>query len=553
MLLKIRIFLRKIWLRILNHQPIVPEFFRVLEELGINRENISELDEKGIIRLEKKLKARSKMSGAYENQANENILSAIKKHHRAIECFYTDDMLYHLSQGKKFNDNQFIAFYPVDKEDLERVKLFFEECLADDFLEQVQKRFVSNKIVEIYKWHLTEQIFSASFSRRLSQLLKAKFEYVIETFKQMPTDPVLEQRINYARNRHFYMVLSFYKDEELSTLIFKLLEFYNTHSYYTKGQDFADSVLFHIHEYDRDDFVLGVNVMATTMNAGGSYKAMWIGILIIFGIIFGPIIYLVSTHKPSLPKSFKMPTEEGFLSSRDIENQFAANRNIVTSRIAYNYVSKTDSLVINAESGRMAQLVGYKFKLDSIIPLKTGDYILKEQRGSFNQFLPQTPEKFYFVNRTSNSVFLLIYFNQCMFKEFDVLHPCPYPFAWNEMYVKPFDSVALSSSVLDYFYIQTGKQLLLLSRTIEQLEDEPEKYYLWLRPNEVDTILYRQKFVNVNGQKTRGGRFVLTSSEKTFQINWFGKQKAIFQKETKEYLEPNQPLIFEYKKRKNRR
>jgi hypothetical protein len=248
-----------------------------------------------------------------------------------------------------------------------------------------------------------------------------------------------------------------------------------------------------------------------------------------------------------------MPTEEGFLSSRDIENQFAANRNIVTSRIAYNYVSKTDSLVINAESGRMAQLVGYKFKLDSIIPLKTGDYILKEQRGSFNQFLPQTPEKFYFVNRTSNSVFLLIYFNQCMFKEFDVLHPCPYPFAWNEMYVKPFDSVALSSSVLDYFYIQTGKQLLLLSRTIEQLEDEPEKYYLWLRPNEVDTILYRQKFVNVNGQKTRGGRFVLTSSEKTFQINWFGKQKAIFQKETKEYLEPNQPLIFEYKKRKNRR
>jgi hypothetical protein len=118
----------------LNHQPIVPEFFRVLEELGINRENISELDEKAIIRIEKKLKARSKMSGAYENQANENILSAIKKHHRAIECFYTDDMLYHLSQGKKFNDNQFIAFYPVDKEDLERVKLFFEECLADDFL-----------------------------------------------------------------------------------------------------------------------------------------------------------------------------------------------------------------------------------------------------------------------------------------------------------------------------------------------------------------------------------------------------------------------------------
>lgn len=552
MLLKIRIFLRKIWLKILNHQPIVPEFFRILEELGINRENISDLDEKAIIRLEKKLKARSKMSGAYENQANENILSAIKKHHKAIVCFYTDEMLYHLSQGKKFNDNQFISFYPVDKEDLERVKLFFEECLADDFLDQVQKSFASNKIVEIYKWHLTEQIFSASVKQRLSQLLKAKFEYIIETFKQMPTDPVLEQRIKYAKNRHFYMVLSFYKDEELSTFIFKLLEFYNQHSYYTKGQDFADSVLFHIHEYDRDDFVLGVNVMATTMNAGGSYKVMMIAILVILGIIFGPIIYLASTHKPSLPKPFQMPTEEGFGFGRDIENQFKANRNVVNSSIAYNYVSNTDSLVIKSESSRMAQLAGYKFKLDSVIPLKTGDYLIKAQKGSFNQELPQTPEKFYFVNRTSNHVFLLLYFNQCMFKEFDVLHPCPYPFAWNEMYVKPHDYVALSANVLDYFSIQTGKNLVLLSRTMEQLEDEPERYFLWVKANKVDTFLYRQNFVNVNAQNTQGGRFVLSASNNKYQINWIGKEKAIFHKEEKEYLKPNQDLVIEYKKKKNR-
>ena len=70
MLLKIRIFLRKIWLRILNHQPIVPEFFRVLEELGINRENISELDEKAIIRIEKKLKARKDLKELIKVEKN---------------------------------------------------------------------------------------------------------------------------------------------------------------------------------------------------------------------------------------------------------------------------------------------------------------------------------------------------------------------------------------------------------------------------------------------------------------------------------------------------
>ena len=308
MLLKIRIILRKLWLRITNYQPIVPEFFRILEELGINRENIGDLDEKGIIRLEKKLKARSKMSGAYENQANENILTAIKKHHRAIVCFYTDDMLYHLSQGLKFKGTEFISFYPVDKEDLERVKLFFDECLADDFLEQVQRSFLSNQIVEVFKWHLTEQIFSASFKQRLSQLLKAKFEYIIETFKQMPSDDLLKQRINYARNKYFYRLLSFYKDEELNKLVFDLLSFYNNHSYFTKGHDFADSVLLHLNEYDRDDFVLGLNIMATTMNAGGSYKVMMIAILVLIVIILGPIVYLFSTIKPSLPKPFKMPT-----------------------------------------------------------------------------------------------------------------------------------------------------------------------------------------------------------------------------------------------------
>jgi hypothetical protein len=536
----------------MNFQPIVPEFFMILEELGINRDNIGDLDEKGIIRIEKKLKARSKMSGAFDNQANENILNAIKKHHRAIVCFYTDEMLYHLSHGKKFKGTEFISFYPIDKEDLERVKLFFEECLADDFLDKVQKCFSSNQIVEIYKWHLTEQIFSATFKQKLSKVLKAKFEFIIETFKQMLPSDRLEKRLNFAKNRYFYMVLAYHKDDELTRLVHDLLSFYNNHSFYTKGMDFADSVLLNLNEYDRDDFVLGLNIMATTMNAGGSYKVMMIAILVILGILFGPIIYLVSTHKPSLPKPFKMPTEEGFGFGRDIESQFKANRNVVNSSIAYNYVSNTDSLVIKSESSRMAQLAGYKFKLDSVIPLKTGDYLLKARRGSFNQELPQTPEKFYFVNRTSNHVFLLLYFNQCMFREFDVLHPCPYPFAWNEMYVKPHDYVALSANVLDYLSIQTGKNLVVLSRTIEQLEDEPERYFLWVKANKVDTFLYRQNFVNVNAQNTQGGRFVLTASNNKYQINWIGKEKAIFHKEEKEYLKPNQALVIEYKKKKNR-
>jgi hypothetical protein len=140
-----------------------------------------------------------------------------------------------------------------------------------------------------------------------------------------------------------------------------------------------------------------------------------------------------------------------------------------------------------------------------------------------------------------------------MFREFDVLHPCPYPFAWNEMYVKPHDYVALSANVLDYFSIQTGKNLVVLSRTIEQLEDEPERYFLWVKANKVDTFLYRQNFVNVNAQNTQGGRFVLTASNNKYQVNWIGKEKAIFHKEEKEYLKPNQALVIEYKKKKKNR
>jgi hypothetical protein len=112
------------------------------------------------------------------------------------------------------------------------------------------------------------------------------------------------------------------------------------------------------------------------------------------------------------------------------------------------------------------------------------------------------------------------------------------------MYVKGFDSVALSASVLDYFSIQTGKNLVILTRSFERIDDYSDHYYLWVKPNKADTMLYKQVFVNSNMQQTNGGRFVLTSLNNTYQLNWIGKKKAILNKEKNEYLKPNAPFDF---------
>ncbi len=541
------LFFKRLLLKLSKHEPLVPNFFRVLEELGINKNTIQDLDERGIIRIEKKLKARSKILGAYENQSNENLLLAIKKHHSAIICFFTDDMLYHLSQGKKFKEDSFIGFYPRDKSDLDKVRLFFDECLADDFLDKVQRSFQTNQIIELFKWHLTNQIFSASFNQKLASVLKTKLAYVIETLKQKPDSSVLKKRILYAKNKYFYKTLSYYKDDELTGLVYELMDFYNHNSSYTKGMDFADSLLLHLNEYDRNDIRLSLNIMSTTMNAGGSYKVMVIALLVIFSIVFGPIIYMIATFKPSLPKPYVMPTD--FLEQRQATQQIYANRAVAKSRIQFNYSNNIDSIIPHAEGGKIVQLAGYKFKLDSANSLKTGTYLQKELRGSFNQILPLTNEQFYFVNNSANPVILLLYFNQCHFKEYDVLHPCPYPFAWNEMYVKGFDSVALSASVLDYFSIQTGKNLVILTRSFERIDDYSDHYYLWIQPNKADTMLYKQNFVNTNVQHTNGGRLVLTSMNNSYQLNWIGKKKAILHKEKNEYLKPNTPLVFSDKAR----
>lgn len=543
--LQISRFFLKVRNKLSNHNPIIPDFFIRLQRYGIQSNFFENLSESAYIRLEKQVKARARKESAFEADNTEKFLEALNKHGRAIDLILSDDMLSHLVKGKKFKAHDFIPFTPANKADLELVRNFFSEYLEADLFNQFSKRMNQGDYKEILVWHSSRNVFSPGFLQKMENLLGSQAELIAESINARIPIYKLKKQIPFAKKKGFFLLMNEYKGVFLDEKIGKILSAFSQNSKYTEGSDFADSILFQMGEYHPENDSLHYGRMATVMVAGGSYKVAFIaGGSIIGGVIliFTLVIY---NHESKPPGPFVWPKDEW--NARIMEDNYKQIVNLPKGQLSRLRRLHCDSLLQQLANDPIAKAAGITYTEDSLPNWQTGR--ICSGPSEWSQPLAKTPgQSFMFVNRTPQELLLFTYFFNCYYEKYEGIYPCKTPIAYCSIYVKPWDSLELSSSVLERFYIQTGPSLRHWTGRVPYITEDLGSTYAFCNAREQDSILLSYKLKNMGKDRSTGGRLILEEVPKSFTLHWQGHSYAIFLENQKTYLKPFMP--FDIKKKK---
>lgn len=523
--------------------PQMPQtLFAILKYAKIKREDVAGIDEKEIIRIEKKLKAAQKLHQQISMDAVEKTIDALKNNLTQIKYCYADELLYHLFHRIRFKEFEFLAFYYLQKEPLVQMQLFFSKYLEDDLQEEF-KLLVNNKgFKELVRWQLIENLFSIFFKHTFHQLLMAKLHLILQTLQQKPSSWQMKSKISFATKGQFYKLLSAAEDPECEKVLYQILRFYSENGTYTKGHDFADSILVAMYDYKTKDIRLGLSITSTAMAYGGSNKVAVIAVASIFAF-FGLIILFTWLHheRTYRPKAFVpkdtwemriyMDDIKEINNSRQRQTRLCADTNCEQ---AFKY---SDVLVLFESA--TSRSFPYTYSADNT--LITGENIFKS--GKYIYPISKNKNNMYVVNNTNQPMLLMVYIASCYYQKWEGYFPCKFPIAYNKVYVKPNDTLALDYH-FDSLAIQTGKNLYKLNHNY----GDTKQIYAFCPITEIDSMLYNFTFGNKSSVRTIDGILSVSKSYDTYIVRWNGQSQALYDK-SHSYISNVKPIFFSLPKK----
>jgi hypothetical protein len=518
--------------------------FDILKYANVKREDTPLIDEKEIIRIEKKLKAAQKLNSELSSDAVEKTINALKNNLQEIKVCYSDDLLFHLFHRIKFKENAFLTVYYLKDDAFINMQSFLNKYVEEDLLIELKELFNQNKFKMLLKWQQINNLLPLSFKINFHLFLKEKLIYIHEILKKRPNDWVLHSKIPYAKKGDFYKLLNEREDIECEKIIYTILSFYSQNKNYTRGRDFTDALLHAMFKYKPQDIRLQSSILATSYNYAGSNRVAFIAVLCIFGFC-ALVILLFYLNSPAsfsrTPRRYVTPKDE-FFRKHDALNF----RNHYLHRIKESNVyvgNQCDSIIIGPRIfGQYEPGIKKKsFTISNKIDLKTGANLHKD--GMFNWTITSSDSNLYIHNNTKQHVLCWVYVSNCFYEEYNQYYPCEYPFAYNKVFIKAGEVLPLHYN-FDSLAIQTGAQLFQLQRN--NVDYKPMNYR-FCPVTELDSMLQRTILFNRFPNDAINGIIKLDQSPKNYSLTWKGIENTIFIEQEGNYLKPNVPFIIKKK------
>jgi hypothetical protein len=520
--------------------------FDILKYADIKREDTPLIDEKEIIRIEKKLKAAQKLNNELSLDAVEKTINALKNNLQEIKVCYSDDLLYHLFHRIKFKENDFLTIYYLKDEAFINMQSFLNKYVEEDLLAELKALFNQNKFKMLLKWQQINNLLPLSFKINFHLFLKDKLIYIHEILKKRPNNWVLHSKIPYAKKGDFYKLLNEREDIECDKIIYGILGFYSQNKNYTVGRDFTDALLHAMYKYKPTDIRLQSSILATSYNYAGSNRVAAIAIACILGFCFLIILIFYLSSPASFsktPRKYVTPQDEFF---REHDKRNFKNHVIHRKKESRVYQGENcDSMILGPRifGQHEPRLQKKSFDISTKIDLKTGANLYKN--GMFDWTIVGSDSNVFIHNNTKQHVLIWVYISTCYYKEQQHFYPCEYPFAFNKVYVKPGEALPLHYN-FDSLAIQTGTQLLQLQRN--NVDYKPMQYR-FCPVTELDSMLQNTIFVNRFPKDAINGIIKLDQSPKNYAVTWKGMENTIFIDNEGNYLKPNEPFVIKKKKK----
>lgn len=538
--LQISSFFGKVKNKLKGHPPIVPAFFVRLKPFTKEISSWETLSESALIRIEKQVKSRSRKSGSFETDANEQFISALKKHGRALDLVLADENFGHLVTGKRFVEIDFPYFMPPNKEDFHRVCAFMEELVEPDLLEQFTKHILRGDFNQVLLWHRNCGFFSPRFKQKMEALLDSQLSRIEETLIAQPQSFQLNSNIPFAQNPEFYQLMNYYASRSLDLKIIKIVDWVDKHSTYSDSSSSIKNMLEAMVEYHTANASLHSYRVIVNALIRKEEKSVLVVILVGLSLFIAFVFFVFGSIKTKVPGPYAWPKEE--MAAERVQREYQEVLNIPKKNLHGIRRLKSQTYLQQLQEMYGGGREAIQILEDSMSHWKTG--MVLERQSPWCKPLPKTPEQtFRFINQTRQDLMLLCYFTQCYYPEFNGIFPCPRPVAYCITLVKSHDSLELSALLLDRFFIQTGPQFRAWKITVPLIDDELSLGYSFCDVRKQDSVLMTYEFTNMGESKSKGGRLVLREKSKTFSLCWESRHDAIFMQNKRAYLKTFKPYL----------
>lgn len=514
--------------------------FQILKKAGLTREAILKLDEKELVRVEKKIKAAQQLKGDIMPDQAERAFLALKSHLAEVKQFYSNEVLYMLFHDIPFKERDHFPFF-MQGEGLRTIQAFFTDFVEEDLLGHFRYLLEKNEYRKLIHWQMAQLLFSIGFRHSFNEALKGKLQLILDYLSRKPGTWELRQHIPYAKSKYFYRLLDKVSDPGFDEIIRKILSFYVANKEYTKGRDFHDSILVAMYEYKPNDSKFQGYIALTALSAGGSNKVGIIAFFCIVGFLLIIALCVKMCHQANqLPPTAYTPRTEWEQQMhesdlRSMRNTIKRQRHAIArtySDTACERAFRNADDMIRLESAA----TGFDYEVSADVSLATGDM----PTGSKVEKRRMSDSMFAFLNNTGQPMFIHSYHSYCYYPDWEGYHPCKYPYAYGKTYVAPGDTLFLDYH-MDSFAIQTGNTLYRLFKTYDH--GTVHTAYVFCPVTVSDSVLAMVTFQLFARSEVIGGFVEINRKKDSYQVEWKGKKFALIDKRKGKYLEPGKPLV----------
>ncbi len=523
--------------------------FDILKYAEIKREDFALIDEKEIIRIEKKLKVAQKLNPEISPDEVERALDALKNHPDQLKYFYTDELLYNLFHYIEFKENDFIPFYKREEE-LISYQTFFSKYLEEDLLEEFKMMVQDESFKDLVRWQKARNLFTISFRHDFHQFLLNRLILIRDTLETKPSSWELSNKISHATSKHFYALLGEEDDQECVKVIHEILKFYKLNSSYTKGRDFTDRILHAMYSYKPNDSALNSYITITSLSYAGSNQVGVIAFIVIFAVVLFSG-YAYASWATSGSRKNKDRSDMGY--SVDARNMKDRAQRVIQYIEAKNIgdfkKGQSGTIQENQCDNVLKQRFNKLYPMSSnpdIAPatdLKTGDNAYANNiQGSVLERLiwpiGKGIKNIKVYNGTGQQVLVFVYITTCVPDSDDGAH-CLKNSVYNEVFIGAGETLEFDND-FDSLAFRTGSNLYRLA--IKAGSKNPKVDYGFCPFAALDSVFYSHTFCTRDINAGLEGMLTLKKTGNAYSVAWKGPKEAIFHRNRNAFLKPGKAV-----------
>lgn len=474
-------------------------FFKSLENIGIDRNQLQNISDEDIIRIEKKLIADRNLNNSLSKDDIEKILFILKHYRAEIRAITFYEHLYCFLRGIPANYEDSLRFHT--KEEVLRIRELISIHFKAELIGYIVRDFRENNFDNLRKLLKYPDFLNKELEEFIILKMEDKLEEGFTVLEQMPPRNVLTKKVGFLRKEAFYILMYEIHPSHFTPYVYRFLKFIVDHEKYTARTPFFDDLLTYLTRYGYGNSRVINDISVVMRSHGGQDRFIYFSVLFMFVVVCLFAFWISNREKNSIS-----PTDQQHLDMMAFVEArvFPVQQSKATDRLPFIETEKYSNPFNSA--------------------LFKGNSSAIKQMG-------ETGAQLRIFNKTQNECIVLAYYDDHYLpKKMDYVKRVGYELPEiYALYIPEYESIEVDFH-MSVLRLYMGKKLKEFNTYHDDVyPDSMDRKFSEF--NKIDSTLFRYglRFMKELGEVRRTQKLVISQPDpKHYQLDWIGNSTVVY-------------------------